>query len=61
MRDGAEIDARFEQVNSGAVAQAVWVDSFAFKRRQSCGVYAELGIGGTRPQWNSCKRESIAR
>src|SRR5258707_6478894 len=35
MRDGAEIDARFEQVNSGAVAQAVWVDSFAFKRRQS--------------------------
>jgi hypothetical protein len=35
MRDGAEIDPRFEQVNSGAVAQAVWVDSFAFKRRQS--------------------------
>src|SRR5260370_38982410 len=35
MRDGAEIDARFEQVNSGAVAQAVWVDWFAFKRRQS--------------------------
>src|SRR5258706_13212223 len=35
MRDGAEVDARFEQVNSGAVAQAVWVDSFAFKRRQS--------------------------
>src|SRR5258708_28673673 len=35
MRDGAQIDARFEQVNSGAVAQAVWMDSFAFKRRQS--------------------------
>src|SRR5260221_13348305 len=35
MRDGTEIDARFDQVNSGAVAQAVWVDSFAFKRRQS--------------------------
>src|SRR5260221_7832939 len=35
MRDGAEIDARFEQVNSGAVAQAVWMDSFVFKRRQS--------------------------
>src|SRR5260370_33766979 len=35
MRDGTEIDARFEQVNSGAVAQAVWMDSFAFKGRQS--------------------------
>lgn len=33
VRDGAEIDAGFEQMDGRAVPQTMWMDAFAFKRR----------------------------